>query len=89
MSQKAHRGEYMSFQMVRRDAELMVHNALLFNKHGDRCWKEARRFYKSITKLFTEEAPRTAPSEFGQGTQLSIEKEGAQDLVATFQSRPE
>tara|TARA_A100001015_G_scaffold313792_1_gene421850 strand:- start:406 stop:1647 length:1242 start_codon:yes stop_codon:yes gene_type:complete len=82
MSQRATRGEYRSFQMLRRDAELMVHNALLFNKNGDRCWREARRFFKSLTKLFSEELPKTTPSEWGAGITAGIQKELLQKRMA-------
>ena len=61
MRSKAERGEYRSAQLVRADCELMVLNALKFNRDGDKYWKEACRFLDAATADVFDDLDPPAP----------------------------
>lgn len=52
MNNKAIRGQYKSMQSLRHDFELMVMNAMLYNKSGDEYFTTAYHFYEKILQYF-------------------------------------
>ena len=60
-----HRGLYKSLQALRQDFELMCLNAILFNTPGDEYWREARRFYDEVQRIFQNQKRKSHGSAFG------------------------
>jgi len=53
---RARKGEYHNYVWVRENFELMVMNALIFNRPTSAFWKEAKRFSEACTsKIFSDE----------------------------------
>eukprot|EP00934_Nitzschia_sp_Nitz4_P006267 Nitzschia sp. Nitz4//scaffold57_size113557//55705//61502//NITZ4_003994-RA/size113557-augustus-gene-0.180-mRNA-1//-1//CDS//3329554855//6257//frame0 len=72
---RAEREEYRNYAWVRELFELMVLNALTFNRYHTAFWNEARRFYKSslqsVWKTLGKAAP---PSKYDEAIQQNFEK---------------
>lgn len=50
---------------MRQDFELMCLNAIVFNRKGDEYWREARRFFEEVERLFRLQKRQTHVSAFG------------------------
>eukprot|EP00529_Nitzschia_sp_RCC80_P002441 CAMPEP_0113507844 /NCGR_PEP_ID=MMETSP0014_2-20120614/36686_1 /TAXON_ID=2857 /ORGANISM="Nitzschia sp." /LENGTH=2090 /DNA_ID=CAMNT_0000403489 /DNA_START=61 /DNA_END=6333 /DNA_ORIENTATION=+ /assembly_acc=CAM_ASM_000159 len=62
---KAERTEYRNYAWVRELFELMVLNALTFNRFGTTFWNEARRFHKAcLTNAFSSTGKAAPPSQY-------------------------
>lgn len=65
MDKKARKGIYKSLQALRQDFELMCLNAIVFNKHGDEYWREARSYHMRCRNIFDNLARRTHVTAYG------------------------
>eukprot|EP00562_Extubocellulus_spinifer_P012734 CAMPEP_0178547080 /NCGR_PEP_ID=MMETSP0697-20121206/4490_1 /TAXON_ID=265572 /ORGANISM="Extubocellulus spinifer, Strain CCMP396" /LENGTH=1996 /DNA_ID=CAMNT_0020179701 /DNA_START=128 /DNA_END=6118 /DNA_ORIENTATION=- len=55
MLQRANKGEYHNYAWIRELFELMVTNALVFNRPNSAFWKEAKRYHEAcMSKVFSE-----------------------------------
>jgi hypothetical protein len=59
------RGLYKSLQPLRQDFELMCLNAIMFNTNGDEYWREARRFFEEVQRVFKLQKRKTQLSAYG------------------------
>mmetsp|Transcript_25960 Transcript_25960/g.39290 ORF Transcript_25960/g.39290 Transcript_25960/m.39290 type:complete len:1246 (+) Transcript_25960:56-3793(+) len=64
MMKKAECGEYKNYAWVREDVELMVLNALTFNRFYSKFWNEASRFYSSVMSKVFKTLGKGAPPGF-------------------------
>lgn len=62
ITKKAKKGDYQNYAWVREDFELMVLNALTFNRFHSKFWNEAKRYYHdSMTKIFDAKGKGAPP----------------------------
>mmetsp|Transcript_19405 Transcript_19405/g.48327 ORF Transcript_19405/g.48327 Transcript_19405/m.48327 type:complete len:1968 (+) Transcript_19405:387-6290(+) len=72
---KAERDEYRNYAWVRELFELMVLNALTFNRYHTAVWIEAKRFYDAcIGNIFKEIGKGAPPSSFENDIMKNFEK---------------
>ncbi|GKY95140.1 hypothetical protein MPSEU_000477800 [Mayamaea pseudoterrestris] len=61
MSEKAKNNDYLHYAWVREDFELMVLNALIYNRYYTSTWKEAQRYYTDCLKTVFMSVGKAAP----------------------------
>jgi hypothetical protein len=72
---RAERDEYRNYAWVRELFELMVLNALTFNRYHTNFWNEAKRFHKAcITNVFGTIGKGAPPSKYEAGILENFEK---------------
>ena len=77
MMERANKGEYYNYAWIREQFELMVTNALIFNRRTSAFWKEAKRFYEAcMSKVFSEQGMGKAapPGKHIDALQEAFEK---------------
>ena len=74
--------DYCNYAWVRESFELMVYNALTFNRGYSSLWKEATRFYKQcLQKIFSTRGIGAPESKYGKYIQGCFHK-AERDLIA-------
>ena len=82
MTERASRGNYSNYAWVRESFELMVFNALTFNRAYSSLWKEAKRYYNQcILNIFQKKNSGAPESKYGQMIHDCILK-AEKDLIA-------
>ena len=61
MLQRAEREEYNNYAWVRENFELMILNALTFNRYHTKFWNEAKRYHKACLSSVFSKFGRAAP----------------------------
>jgi len=75
MNERVVRGDYCNYAWIRESFELMVYNALTFNRPFTKFWNEARRFYDTcIKKIFNDLGKAAPPSNHENLIHLCISK---------------
>mmetsp|Transcript_5992 Transcript_5992/g.8723 ORF Transcript_5992/g.8723 Transcript_5992/m.8723 type:complete len:1002 (+) Transcript_5992:503-3508(+) len=74
MMRHATEGVYFNYAWIRESFELMVHNALIFNRPNSKFWNEAKRFYNvCMSKVFSKLAKAAPPGSNSDAVQEAFE----------------
>lgn len=72
---RAEREEYLNYAWVREMFELMVLNALTFNRYHSTFWNEARRYYKAcLQNVWKPMGKGAPPSQYEEAIKKNFEK---------------
>jgi hypothetical protein len=84
MGLRAERDEYLNYAWIREDFELMVLNALTFNRIHTKFWDEAKRYYGAcLKKIFSKIGKGAPPGRFAKEVENAFHKaEDAKRLEA-------
>jgi hypothetical protein len=75
MSERIEEWDYHNYAWIRESFELMVYNALTYNRSFTSLWNEARRFYDScVKKVFNAIGKGAPPSSYEKLIQSCINK---------------
>lgn len=73
MTERAKRGDYLNYAWVREDFELMVLNALTFNRVQSNYWNEGKRYYNDcLKKIFASLGKAAPPGSYANALDDSI-----------------
>jgi hypothetical protein len=73
--ERADRDEYLNYAWVRDMFELMVLNALTFNRHDTKFWNEAKRYHRvCLTNVFKTIGKAAPPGKYDNAIQQNYSK---------------
>ena len=64
MAVRAEKEDYKNYAWVREMCELMILNALTFNRHHSPFWKEAKRFHEKCLGIFKSSGKGAPPGQY-------------------------